>query len=105
MELIEREELKAKLDRGDDFMLLMVMGEWAYKAQHIPGSINVNRPEEAAFDKEAEIVVYCSGGPCMASMAAYTILVDTGYTNVRRYAGGLQDWTAAGYPIEGDLVL
>ncbi len=105
MELIDREELKAKLDRGDDFKLVMVMGEWAFNAQHIPGSINANRPEDAAaFAKDTEIVVYCSGGACIASHAAYNLLTNQGYTNVRRYAGGLEDWSAAGYPLEGELV-
>ena len=40
MNLISREELKDKLDRGDDFKLLMVMGEWQFRAMHIPGSLS-----------------------------------------------------------------
>jgi rhodanese-related sulfurtransferase len=31
-------------------------------------------------------------------------LVGKGFENVRRYAGGLQDWEEAGFPLEGDLV-
>jgi rhodanese-related sulfurtransferase len=27
-----------------------------------------------------------------------------GYKKIRRYAGGLQDWEEAGYPLEGSLV-
>jgi hypothetical protein len=34
MELISRDELKEKLDRGDDFKLVMVLEEWAYRAKH-----------------------------------------------------------------------
>ena len=30
MNIIEREELKAKLDHGDDFILVMTLGELAY---------------------------------------------------------------------------
>ena len=44
MELISRDELKEKMGRGDDFKLVMVLGEWAYRAKHIPGSINVTMP-------------------------------------------------------------
>jgi hypothetical protein len=29
-------------------------------------------------------------------------LVEAGYTNVRRYEGGLSDWGAAGYELEGE---
>lgn len=34
---IDRDELKAKLDRGDDFKLVMAMHEWGFNAAHIPG--------------------------------------------------------------------
>ena len=62
---IDREELKGKLERGDDFTLAMVLGEWTYRAKHIPGSLNVTTLEVALeiFDPEDEIIVYCSGDP------------------------------------------
>ena len=47
MNLITREELKEKLDRGDDFKLVMVLNEWAYRAKHIPGSIHLDTTAEA----------------------------------------------------------
>jgi rhodanese-related sulfurtransferase len=102
MELISREELKAKLDRGDDFKLVMTLGEWAFKAGHIPGSINVSRLEDAQalLRPEDEIVVYCSDVHCIASQASYKMLVAKGYKHVHRYAGGLADWSAAGYPLD-----
>ena len=34
----------------------------------------------------------------------YQILERNGYKKIRRYAGGLQDWEEAGYPLEGSLV-
>ncbi len=37
MDVISREDLKEKLDRGDDFKLIMALGELAYRAKHIPG--------------------------------------------------------------------
>ena len=80
----------------------MTLGEWAFKAGHIPGSLNVSRLEEAhrLLKPEDEIVVYCSDVQCIASQAAYKMLVSKGYQNVRRYAGGLADWSAAGYPLK-----
>ena len=47
MELIEREELKAKIDRGDDFRLVNALGGWAFRASRIPGSVHFDSPEEA----------------------------------------------------------
>jgi rhodanese-related sulfurtransferase len=106
MNLMSREELKEKLDRGDDFKLVMVLGESAYRAKHIPGSLHVNTPEEGlrVLERDEEIVVYCSGDSCIASRAAYSMLTAEGYSNVRRYAGGLFEWEQAGYPLEGDMV-
>ena len=103
MEEISREELKTKLDRGDEFKLVMTLAEWAYMVSHIPGSINVNNiaQGERLLDIDDEIVVYCSDEQCVASQATYHYLVRNGYNNVRRYSGGLVDWEAAGYPLEG----
>lgn len=105
MELISREELKSKLDRGDDFKLVMVLGGWAYEMAHIPGSITFDSPDEGLqnLSKDEEIVIYCSNPTCIASIAAYNILVSRGYQRVRRYAGGIEDWQAAGLPVEGTI--
>ncbi|MEA2001388.1 MAG: rhodanese-like domain-containing protein [Actinomycetota bacterium] len=99
---IEREELKAKLERGDNFRLVMAMHEWGFNAAHIPGSLHFNTVEEArqSLDLDDEIVVYCSDPACLASQFAYRWLIDAGYTDVRRYPGGASDWAAAGYELE-----
>ena len=104
MKTISREELKKKLDRGDDFKLVMTLGDLAFQAQHIPGSINISRMEDIGdnLDKNDEIVVYCSDQACIASQAAYKMLEKLGYENVRRFAGGLSDWSSARYPLEGN---
>jgi len=106
MKLISREELKEKLDRGDNFKLVMVLGDWAYRAKHIPGSLNISQIEDAgkSLNKGDEIVVYCSDEACVASRAAYQLLENRGYKNVRRYAGGLSAWEDAGYPLEGEMI-
>ena len=103
MKIIEREELKAKLDRGDDFKLVMTLGRWAFEAQHIPSSINISDMQDIQnhLEPEDEIVVYCANEQCIASQVAYKILEGRGYKNIRRYAGGLVDWEKAGYPLDG----
>lgn len=107
IDTINRDELKEKLDRGDDFKLVFTLGDWAFQAKHIPGSLNISNPDDIGdyLDRlEDEIVVYCSNDSCVASIAAYKMLKDAGFKNVRRYSGGLLDWEDAGYPLEGDLV-
>ena len=106
MNLITRDELKEKLDRGDDFKLVMALGEWHFRAKHIPGSINVSTPAAATelLDPGDEIVVYCSDQGCPASKMAYMLLEQAGFKNVRRYAGGIDEWELSGYPLEGEWV-
>jgi hypothetical protein len=60
---ITREELKAKMDRGDDFVLLEVLGEASYRRGHLPGAIRLQDTGAAAEvvpDREAFVVAYCS---------------------------------------------
>ena len=100
---IGRDELKAKLERGDDFRLIMALNRWAFDAKHIPGSLRFDTPEElyASIGPDDEVVVYCSNVDCLASVALYRDLVRRGYRDVRRYAGGLLEWEDAGLPLEG----
>jgi rhodanese-related sulfurtransferase len=102
---ISREELKSKLDRGEPIKLVMALNRWAFDAKHIPGSVHFDDPDElfANLGKDDEIVVYCSNVDCLSSVALYRALVERGYGNVRRYAGGLIDWEEAGLPLEGNL--
>jgi rhodanese-related sulfurtransferase len=104
--LIDTGELKAKLDAADDVTLVMTLGEWEYRTMHIPGSMLVSTIQEAleALDPEDEIILYDSGPSCPASRMAFKILKDHGYERVRRYAGGLEEWATAGYPLEGEGV-
>ena len=97
---IGRDDLQAKLNRGDDFKLVMALNHWAFEAKHIPGSVHFDSPDElyAAIRPEDEVVV------CLSSVALYRDLVARGYRNVRRYSGGLLDWEDAGLPLEGSFV-
>jgi len=76
MKTIHREELKQKLDRKESFRLVMALGEWAYQAEHIPGSMHFATTREAlqSLKKEDEIVVYCSDENCIASRALGQLL-------------------------------
>jgi rhodanese-related sulfurtransferase len=106
MNLISREELKEKLTKKEDIKLVFVLGAWQYQAKHIPGSLHLDTVEAAlsTLRPDDEIIVYCSNEFCPASVSVYNFLVDAGFKNVRRYAGGILDWERAGYPLEGDMV-
>jgi rhodanese-related sulfurtransferase len=84
----------------------MVLGDWQYRAKHIPGSLNIHQDKDCLrkLSLDDEIVVYCSHESCSASPHAWHLLTHNGYKNVRRYAGGVSDWEDAGYPLEGEMV-
>jgi hypothetical protein len=57
---IERDELLEKIERGDEFRLVMALNEWAFRAKHIPGSEHFNTPDElfSSLQPDDEVVVY-----------------------------------------------
>jgi rhodanese-related sulfurtransferase len=63
---IEREALKAKIDRGEKFTLVETLAEAAFCQGHLPGAVNLppdrvkERAQEVLPDREAEIIVYCA---------------------------------------------
>ena len=50
--------------------------------------------------KATTVVVYCANLPCPNSEIAARRLMALGYTNVREYAEGKEDWVNAGLPVE-----
>ena len=63
MKTINREDLKEKIERGDDFVLLEVLSEQSYARGHLPGAVRF--PGTAAIpellpDKSAQVIAYCS---------------------------------------------
>ena len=106
MKTITREELKQKMDNKEDFFLVEVLGEEAYKEWHLPGAIHItvtDIEQEAPTklpDKNKEIIVYCVSFTCMASPRAAKKLEEMGHTHVVEYSGGKADWEEAGYPKE-----
>ena len=105
---ISREELKAKIDHGDTFVLLDTLAESSYRKTHLPGAINIPSDDimdltpKRIPDRDAEIVVYCANGPCKRSRLTAERLEALGYRRVRDYHEGKADWVDAGLPVEAD---
>ena len=63
MKTISREDLKGKIDGGDEFVLLEVLSEQSYSQGHLPGAIRFqgrDTIEDQLPDKSTEVVAYCS---------------------------------------------
>jgi rhodanese-related sulfurtransferase len=103
---LTRETLQKRLASGARPTLIEALPAKYYLEGHLPGALHLphDRVAELAAsvvpDKRAEIVVYCASAACRNSHIAAEALTALGYANVAVYAGGKQDWTAAGLPLE-----
>ena len=63
MKTISREDLREKIDRSDEFVLLEVLSEASYRRAHLPGAMrfqNMGMIPDLLTDKSTEVVAYCS---------------------------------------------
>jgi rhodanese-related sulfurtransferase len=64
--IITRDELKQKINRKDDFVLVETLPATAYHHAHLPGAINlpldrvISDAMKVIPNKSADIVVYCA---------------------------------------------
>ena len=103
--LIGRDELRAGIDAGTLTVVDTLGGEYHAK-RHLPGAVALVEADVAAHaaellpDKAAPIVTYCSNPSCPNSQRVAERLTALGYADVRKYREGIEDWVAAGLPVE-----
>ncbi|MFJ3792352.1 rhodanese-like domain-containing protein [Kitasatospora sp. NPDC090091] len=103
--LITRDELAAAIEAGSVTVVDALGGEY-YAQQHLPGAVALVRADVDRLapgllpDRDAAIVTYCSNPACPNSGQVAERLVALGYTDVRKYREGIEDWTGAGLPVE-----
>jgi rhodanese-related sulfurtransferase len=97
------DDVKAKLDRGEKFLLIDVREESEYAADHLPGAVHlgkgiIERDVEARVpDQETPMVLYCGGG--FRSALAADNLQKMGYTHVLSMDGGIRGWREKGFAL------
>ena len=100
------DDVKARLDRGDRFLLVDVREESEYAKDHLPGAVHLGKGvierdiEQKVPDTSAPLVLYCGGG--FRSALAADNLQKMGYTNVLSMDGGIRDWREKKYPLTKD---
>ena len=104
-DLIDRETLRQEIADGTVSVVDALGGSY-YEQQHLPGAVplvEADVAQQAAGllpDRDAAIVTYCSNPACPNSGIVADRLTKAGYTNVRKYREGIEDWVAAGLPTE-----
>jgi adenylyltransferase/sulfurtransferase len=91
---IQAEELKQRLDAGEDLYLLDVREEYEYEISNIGGHLiplgelpkRINE-----LDASQEIIALCKMGPRGAR--AVEVLHQAGFDKVRNLTGGIRAWS------------
>ena len=97
------DEVKARMDRGDKFVLVDVREESEFAKDHLPNAIHMGKGvierdvEHKVPELNMPMVLYCGGG--FRSALAADNLQKMGYTNVISMDGGIRGWREKGYPL------
>jgi rhodanese-related sulfurtransferase len=103
---ISCDELRRKIEGDEHLAIVDALPPMSYAHSHLPGAINLppERVDESAAkripDRSAEIVVYCANPECESSTDTARRLLALGFTNVRHYPGGKDEWRSLGLPLE-----
>lgn len=88
-------ELKSRLDRGDQLVLLDVREQWEFDLAKLKGSTLVplaTLPQALSnLKQDAEIIAICHHG--MRSADATNFLLQQGFSNVKNLVGGIDAWS------------
>ena len=100
------DDVKAKIDRGEKFVLIDVREESEYASDHLPGALHLGKGvierdvDTRVPDKNAPMVLYCGGG--FRSALAADNLQKMGYKNVLSMDGGIRGWREKGFRLTKD---
>ena len=110
MSRITPEELKKKLDAGEQVMIVDLHGHRHGPRGHkgIPGAVCIdlhrlgqrdNPKKRTPLPRDREVVLYCTTQHELTSARAALELRRRGFQRVRPLAGGLQAWHERGFPL------
>lgn len=89
-------ELQAKLDAGEELMLIDVREMWEFNSGSVPGAINIPLSELGIMVRDLEpekhYITICAMG--MRSLDAAYLLSSHGFEDVHSLAGGMNAWRA-----------
>jgi rhodanese-related sulfurtransferase len=105
---ISKEGVKDRM-KDQNVVVLDVLPEAEFAKLHIKGSENLPLSQnvaefvqavEAKYGKNKFLITYCADVTCNAGPNAAKVLKEKGFKAID-YAGGIKEWSEAGYPTEG----
>jgi rhodanese-related sulfurtransferase len=105
-ELIPLERAKA-LFAADSALFIDARHEFEYTKGHIRGAMNIalnefdiHRARLEDTPKNKLLIIYCDAVECNSSIEVATKLTEAGFTNVKIFFGGWQEWKTNNLPAE-----
>lgn len=95
MQEISVEELKSRMDKGEQLNVIDVREPWEYEefnigAKNMPLSNFLSFIPELEDWKDEEVIVHCKMGG--RSMQAAAIMEQMGFRDVKNVTGGMEEW-------------
>jgi rhodanese-related sulfurtransferase len=107
---IDRDGVRAVVDAGTAIVVEALPASY-FDDAHLPGARNLPHDSDDATiaavlpDRDATVVVYCSNLACQNSTILSRRLAQLGYTDVREYEAGKEDWIGEGLPVESTAMI
>jgi adenylyltransferase/sulfurtransferase len=93
---VSPEQLKARLDRGDDVVVVDLRPAWEYHAGHIPSAVSLSLEEIPLrlheLPADVDIVLQCWHGYTSLDVAAYMIQQGWCARRIASLSGGIAGW-------------
>jgi len=106
---ISVQQLKQRLDAGEELTVIDVRERDEFVQGHLPGAVFVPRGflelqiEQVQPDRDKPLVIYCAGG--VRSVLAARNLLEMGYEKPISLVGGFNGWKNAGFDFKIPTVL
>jgi len=104
IEEVTPQDLKRRLDAGEEVTLVDIRERDEFAQGHLPGAVFIPRGflelqvEQVQYDRSKPIVLYCAGG--VRSVLAARNLQEMGYERVQSLISGYNGWKNAGLPFK-----
>ena len=93
---VSPEQLKTRLERGDDVVVVDLRQAWEYHAGHIPGAVSLFIEEVPMrlheLPTDVDIVFQCWRGHTSLDVAAYLIQQGWSPSHIASLSGGIAGW-------------
>ncbi len=96
-------ELNDKIKQNSDLIVINVLTRNTYEDCRIKNSMNISFEElqkhVEKWNKNKEIVLYCSDFDCNLDKNVFEFLDKKGFKNLFGYEGGMTEWRKNDYPV------